>query len=75
MSKVRTFMILGLLVGSMAIAAGCCGFDPCDPLPDPCCDAPCGDPCGDAAAPAPAPAEAPKADAAGNSCGGGKSCG
>ncbi len=73
MNKVKLFLVLGLLVGSMTFA-GCCGFDPCDPLPNPCCDDPCADPCG---TPAPAPAAAPAdaAPAAGNSCGGGKSCG
>lgn len=71
MNKVRTFMILGLLMGSLVIATGCCGFDPCDPFPDPC-DTGCDDPCGNATqAPAPAPAPAD----AGKSCGGGKSCG
>jgi hypothetical protein len=72
MSKVRTFVILGLLVGSMALVAGCCGFDPCDPLPDPCCDNPCGTA---APAPAPAPAAAGKSCGGGGGCGGGKSCG
>ena len=45
MSKVRTLIVLGLLMGSMVLA-GCCGFDPCNPLPDPCnpCSSPC-DPC------------------------------
>ena len=47
MSKVRTLIVLGLLLGSSILATGCCGFDPCDPFPDPCCDSPCNpcDPC------------------------------
>ena len=74
MSKVRTFVILGLLEGSMVFVAGCCGFDPCDPLPNPC-DSGCASPCGTAApAPAPAPA-AGKSCGGGAGCGGGKSCG
>jgi hypothetical protein len=67
MNKVRTFVLLGLILGSMVIG-GCCGFDPCNPIPDPCCGGcnDCCDPCGAPAAPAAAPAA---------SCGGGKSCG
>ena len=68
MSKVRTFLVLGLIVGSMTLA-GCCGFDPCDPFPDPCCD----DPCAAPADAAPAKEAAPAADAkGGKGCGGDK---
>jgi hypothetical protein len=81
MTRMRLLLFLGLLVGSMVLA-GCCGWDPCRPLPDPCCN-PCGcnpcDPCGGAMMPATQPAM-PAGEDAGTgggsaSCGGGKACG
>ncbi len=76
MRTLRLFAILALVVGSLAVVSGCCGFDPCDPFPDPCGCCPPPDPCAPnpcdpCANTQPAPAAAPSATSApAASCGG-----